>query len=420
MKRLFTRFYRAFTVEEGVWFLIWFSLPLSLRFNSLAILSGGILLLASFIRNPQPIAKKRTLHNIFPWLFFAISAFAAFHHASPISGWKELEKQLSFVAIPMMFLLSSIDKKKFTRASLTGLVFSLTLAGIVMLGDSVWQFLQNWDFSVFTYHKLTFPFHMGAIYFSLFLITALFQITELEWLSNRKLLQRAVIFAFLLLLFLAASKIFLIVGIPLLIWHYRHPLKNGFSKHKLLVSVMILLAMLALIPVGKRLKMLMQPNLELTTAGHFSYDSPLNGLNLRLIQWRYGVEILNENHAWISGVGLVEAREMLNQKYFNNGLYIGTEGTSDTGYLNYNFHNQYVETLVRTGIPGLIILLAMLVQLIILPKTNLFVNKWVIFICFAFFMTESALERQSGIVYFCLIFSSYFFDSPRSHRTHEL
>ncbi|MFA5418728.1 MAG: hypothetical protein WC341_09735, partial [Bacteroidales bacterium] len=128
MKRLFTRFYRAFTLEEGIWFLIWFSLPLSIRFNSLAILSGGILLLASFIRNPQPIAKKRTFHNILPWMFFAISAFAAFHHASFISGWKELEKQLSFVAIPMMFLLSSIDKNKFTRASLTGLVLSLTLA----------------------------------------------------------------------------------------------------------------------------------------------------------------------------------------------------------------------------------------------------------------------------------------------------
>jgi len=166
--------------------------------------------------------------------------------------------------------------------------------------------------------------------------------------------------------------------------------------------------------------MLSQPNLELTTSGQFSYDSPLNGLNLRLIQWRFGVEILNENHAWLSGVGLAETREKLNQKYFQNGLYTGTEGTSDTGYLNYNFHNQYIETLVRTGIPGLVILLAMLVQLIILSKTNLFVNKWVIFICLAFFLTESALERQFGIVYFCLIFSSYFFDNPRSQRTHEL
>ncbi|MBU3926460.1 MAG: O-antigen ligase family protein [Bacteroidetes bacterium] len=420
MKRLFTRFYWAFSIDEWVWFLIWFSLPLSIRFNSLAILFGGILLLVSFFRNPQPIAKKRTFHNILPWLFFAVSAFAAFQHASLTSGWKELEKQLSFVAIPVIFLLSSMDKNKFTRASLTGLVLSLTLAGIVMLGDSVWQFLQNWDFSVLTYHQLVEPFQMGAIYFSLFLITALFQITELEWLSNRKLLQRAVILFYLLLLFLAASKIIIVVGIPLLIWHYRQPLKNGFSKHKLLVSMMLLLAMLALIPVGKRLKMLSQPNLELTTAGQFRYDSPLNGLNLRLIQWRFGVEILNENHAWLSGVGLAGAREKLNQKYFQDGLYTGTEGTSDTGYLNYNFHNQYIETLVRIGLPGLIILLAMLVRLIILPKTNLFVNKWVIFICLAFFMTESALERQFGIVYFCLIFSSYFFDNPRSQRTHEL
>ena len=420
MKRLFTRFYRAFSIDEWVWFLIWFSLPLSIRFNSLAILSGGILLLVSFIRNPQPVSKKRTFHIILPWLFFAISAFAAFHHASLITGWKELEKQLSFVAIPVMVLLSSIDKNKFTRASLTGLVLSLSLAGIVMLGDSVWRLVQNWNFSVFTYHQLTYPFHMGAIYFSLCLITALFQITELEWLSNRRFFQRTVILLFLLLLFLAASKIILVVGIPLLIWHYRHPLKNEFSAHKLLVLVMILLALLALIPVGKRLKILTQPNLELTTAGQFRYDSPLNGLNLRLIQWRFAIEILNENHAWMSGVGLAEAREKLNQKYFQDRLYTGTEGTSDTGYLNYNFHNQYVETLVRTGIPGLFILLAMLVYLIILPKTNLFVNKWVIFICFAFFMTESALERQSGIVYFCLIFSSYFFDSPRSHRTHEL
>jgi len=164
---------------------------------------------------------------------------------------------------------------------------------------------------------------------------------------------------------------------------------------------------------------LLHPHLEQIGANQYQYDSPLNGLNLRLIQWRFGLEILNESNDWITGVGIHEAQKKLNQKYVQYGLYTGYEGTSDTGYLNYNFHNQYIETLVRSGIIGLMILLTMFVRLFLLPKSTLFAVNWIIFICFVFFMTESALERQLGIVYFCLIYSSYFHGQIKHHITDE-
>ena len=139
----------------------------------------------------------------------------------------------------------------------------------------------------------------------------------------------------------------------------------------------------------------------------------MNGINLRLIQARFGIKILEENNAWITGVGIMDAQKLLNEKYIEYGLYTGYEGTEDIGYLNYNFHNQFVETFVRSGIIGILLLFAMFLSLFMMRQSNLFISHWVILIVFMFFITESVLERQQGIVYFCLIYSSCFFKHPQ-------
>jgi O-antigen ligase len=419
MRTRFTGLFKVHSWEAWTWFFIWFSLPLSIRLNSLAIVFGGLVMLVSYIRKPHPLNGNRVLHFILPFLFFGAYSIGAFQNVAFLPAMKGLEKMGSFIVIPVLFLLSSTNKKAFTQASLTGLVLSLLMAGTVMMVFSFWQFLHSWDLSSFTYQQLISPFDSGAIYFSLLLLTTLFQINDVEWLSGKIALKRFLIVFFLLLLLLAASKILIGIGIPLLIWNYRRELHLSVKNQKTTILLILLLAFLALIPFTQRLKTLFHPHLEQIGASQYRYDSPLNGLNLRLIQWRFGLEILNESNDWITGVGIHEAQKKLNQKYVQYGLYTGYEGTSDTGYLNYNFHNQYIETLVRSGIIGLMILLTMFVRLFLLPKSTLFAMKWIIFICFVFFMTESALERQLGIVYFCLIYSSYFHGQIKHHISDE-
>jgi hypothetical protein len=132
-----------------------------------------------------------------------------------------------------------------------------------------------------------------------------------------------------------------------------------------------------------------------------------NGLQLRLIFLRFGVEILNEQDAWISGTGMTQAQRLLNYKIRYYGMYLGTQVGTDTGYLNYNFHNQWMETTVRQGIIGLLLLLAaMLVPFAISGERSLF--PFIFFpVLLALFLTESVLQRQAGLVLVCLYLSSF-------------
>ena len=47
-------------------------------------------------------------------------------------------------------------------------------------------------------------------------------------------------------------------------------------------------------PIKKRYQEIMDDNLDIVTQKSYSRDIPFNGLNLRLIIWRFGYEILNE------------------------------------------------------------------------------------------------------------------------------
>ncbi len=84
-------------------------------------------------------------------------------------------------------------------------------------------------------------------------------------------------------------------------------------------------------------------------------------------------------------------------------MYTGEPGGKTQGYLNYNFHNEFVETLVQSGICGLFILLSLFASLFYLSVRSrdlLFFLFLMIFLCF--FCTESVLEGQKGVVPFVL------------------
>ncbi|NQU35678.1 MAG: hypothetical protein HQ521_20820 [Bacteroidetes bacterium] len=413
MRKLLTIFRKVYSSEEWVWFLIWFTLPVSIRLNSLSILIGTLVILVSYIRNPHTISRRQLVHLSIPFMFFLLHALGVFNSLLNLQTWKELEQMLPFLVIPLLFILGKTGKNTFTQIALTALVLSLTISGVIMLVESTWRFIPDMDFSYYTYHNLIAPFHSGAIYFSLFLIAVLFQINELTWLSRNRWWKYIIVIFILILLFLAASKLMIGIGIPLFILKYRNQLIYTFLRRKIIIPIIILLGLIIVVPVGLRLNKLLKPNLEEVFAEQYKYDSPMNGLNLRLIQARFGMKILEENNAWLTGVGILDAQKLLNIKYIEYGLYTGYEGTDDTGYLNYNFHNQFVETFVRSGIIGIVLLFAMFLSLLMIPQSKLFISHWIILIVFMFFITESVLERQQGIVYFCLIYSSYFYKHPQ-------
>jgi hypothetical protein len=339
------------------------------------------------------------------------------HPVMPI--WKVTERMLSLLAIPILFSFSRITKEMFTKAAVAGLVTALAIVGIIMLIAAGIRFTHSRDWHEFTYHALANPIHTGAIYLSFYLLFALFKLNDEYWMPGRNRLKMLIAVFFLFLLLLSASKLFIGLGIPLLAWHNRALIKKFSANHKTMVVIVVILIGMGMIPFIKRAQFLSHPNIEMVKSVNFKNCPEPNGLNLRLIFLRFGIEILKEQHAWLTGTGMNRSKTLLSQKITQSNMYIGTKDGTDTGYLHYNFHDQYMETLVKEGLPGMMLLLLILIIFAVQRTERLFAPTLFVWVIAAFFFTESVLQRQAGIVLFCLIYCAFFISESYVTRSND-
>ena len=417
MNRLSFRWLRAIDPGEAAWFLAWFSLPVSLKLSGLAVILAALVHLFAFIRNPFRAAGWKILYLLAPVLFFAWSAAELFTARPLMPAWKETERMLSLLVIPLTFLISRTGRAAYGRAAAAGLLTALTLCGSVMLGAATLRFSHSGDPYEFIYHRLALPFHTGAVYFSCYLLFALFIAGEAPFSARIRTL---IILFLLLLLLLSASKLFIGLGLPLLAIYYGRKTVSLRKHHKAALAAGILILILFSVPFVQRAKRILHPDLSLVGRENFRGIAEPDGLTLRLVLWRFGFDILREQKAWFTGTGMVQSQRLLDEKITSDGLYTGVPGTPDHGYLGYNFHDQYLETLVRKGVPGLLLLLAILLIFAFQPQRRLFAPKLFMWVMAGFFLTESVLQRQAGVVFFCLIYCACFDpdeDTPALSRT---
>jgi len=154
-------------------------------------------------------------------------------------------------------------------------------------------------------------------------------------------------------------------------------------------------------PLSRQMRGVDASDLRIWQVSHFSPDDYFNEVQLRVTLWKFSLEILAETHSWLTGVSAGDAHFQINRQITSHGMYTGVPGTSDTGYLNYNLHNQFLETLLRSGAIGLMLLLAFLYAVFrraVAAKDGMLLATLGVFCCV--FLTESVLERQIGIVPF--------------------
>ncbi len=141
-------------------------------------------------------------------------------------------------------------------------------------------------------------------------------------------------------------------------------------------------------------------NRLLFTETVFSPDIYFNGLQFRLLTWRFTYEILRDKRAWLFGVSPGNAQHELNHMYQEKKMYLGENG-KDGGFWNFNCHNVYLQTLLESGILGLIFLLASIFYLV---KMALKERQQITLIFFGvlllFGLTESVLSSQYTILLF--------------------
>ena len=219
-----------------------------------------------------------------------------------------------------------------------------------------------------------------------------------------------ILFLFLMLFFygnllLLSSKMIILIGSVLLaclLW-----LTVASSRWKAICIGGMVLIMLFVFsynnPVKERFTHLNIEKYGIVLESTDFTNYPFTGLDLRLLLWRLGIELLQEDNCWLWGEGGRRYHIPLNQKMLSYNMYAGKQGTADTGYMDYDLHNQYMENTVQFGVAGLLVLC--LIQGISITKA-LRQKQWlflIISLLFTFsFLSESVLETQSGIVLYTI------------------
>lgn len=398
-----------------------FSIPISARLTTVCI----IVLAFNWLWEGEVIKKLRTAwqHPFFIWcmLFYAWELCGMLYSRHAGASFYHAQTESSFLVLPLLYLGRETGDTTLRRRAMDAFSASVLLASAYCIVHGLVGYEKTKDSSLLFYHTLVAPIHQHAVYFSLYTLLVM------VWLSLRlgrtfrnpsRLILLMVLLAYLgMLLFLLRSK--MLVGIACLFGLYgiigsliQKPVSRPRLAGCAVVTAVLLVSLFTSNPLSRQYAKLTTSDVRVLQSQPFSRADYFDEVELRLLLWKFSMQILQESHRWLVGVGPGDARYRMNEEVTAHDLYTGIPGTEDKGYLNYNNHNQYMETLFRSGVLGLCLLLGVLGSVFRLAgKRSDTLLMALVLSCAVVFLTESVLERQIGIVPF-FFFVSLFIRSP--------
>ncbi|MCF6297795.1 MAG: O-antigen ligase family protein [Flavobacteriaceae bacterium] len=385
--------------------LILITLPLKHNINSITIMLFLVFTLAHSL-----FYKNKITFNKASVLFISIYILAVLSLLWTINmdiSIKGLQKMLSFLALPLGFILMPKLNNNNVLKVIKYFSFAMVFFALYCLIIGIAISLKTNDTSFLFYHTLSSPLNeINAIYLSVYISFSIFYFILSEKLKkNITAFLLTVLIVFLILL---SSKIiisFTFVAIS------AHLLLNKRKLWFVLVIIVLISSIFILMPnasnsINNRVEteLFNTRSKEILTKNEFGQTYYWTGFGLRLFQAKSYFEMINEDQVILTGYGIRASQEKLIKKYKEYNLY--------SGFYSYNFHNQYLQILAELGILGflfLILIFGLGIYNSIKQNNLLFLgfNFLILFIC----ITESYLWRQRGMVFFITLFLLFYIPS---------
>lgn len=391
-----------YNLTELLLLLISFLIPLEKTTMRIAIVVIAILTLIK--SNYKVLSKKNiwikltcTLLWIFPFLQLLILNELNIH-------WSHLETKLSLLLFPIIILLGSELKKDFIYELLRIFIIGCSFSIVICLIHSSYNLIVYKDLNYFFYKKLSFLHHPG--YYAMYLNFAIGLIYLNMVSSDSKLKIKnkwswTLIIAFTLFIVLISSRtgwisnliincIFIVILIKM----------KFFNRKHLIAGFVMLFAFGGIMNLSTSLKNRFNELIKHTIYAKEQSSYP-SSTSTRIKAWESSVELIQKN--WLFGLGTGRGGVELNKTYDSKEYF-------SLKKKNTNTHNQFLQYLLDHGLIGFILLLFFTIVLFILSfKDKYYQYALLIFILIINFMTESILETQSGIVFFALFNTLFFF-----------
>lgn len=344
--------------------------------------------------------------------FMLIHISGLLYTGDPDQNLRETSIKSSIIAIPFFFCANAMRISMNLPRLMVIFSSALFFATLYCLFQAFLAYREEHNISVFFYHTLLKPFNEHAVYYSFYVLFCIIYWMEdgigLCTKKSQKFIIIAFLFYFLFIIILLASKIALAA---LSVYFIYFLISYAFKRKNIKIAFTFILGIATVLtiiltthnPVKNRFLDLTSGTATLFTQQKFSPDIYFNGLQFRLLTWRFTYEILNEQKAWMLGVSAGDSQKHLHQKYLAANMYLGKDLTRQ-GYIIYNCHNIYLQTALESGLIGLASLLSVIVSFLFKLAKSKSRTALIFFLCMlAFGFTESYLSRQFGIVLFTFL-----------------
>lgn len=329
---------------------------------------------------------KNKMNVLFILFFLVYLVNTIFIKVNEIRDFTAVEKYLPFLFIPIL-LFSAKPKMPiyfitFSAFIITFGLVSFSLIDLIITHKTIYFSFDN--FSKY-YHP---------VYLSYLIFLSFFYIQIAFKKSNKYYFQSILL---ILLIFLGSKLVLVCTILVFLVFFMEYSKKE--IKPILLLFIIVIPVIFIFKPIQKRFLDIVNFNdLSILKEVEISNpnDSRLNGLSIRLILWRETLSTLENSKEIIFGNGVSKSKtDDLKEEMINLGL---------PNHSGYNPHNQYIDTVWKTGVIGLIIL-------ILIPfygffrgiktKNKLLISFSILMIVCMF--TESIFGRVRGVYFFTTI-----------------
>lgn len=359
---------------------------------------------------------KRNWLALLPAALYIFYLFGMLYSDNIVFGWRDLETKLSLFLFPVLLSSTADYSSRQVRKVLYWFVAGCIIGCFACFGWALYQFfLERYHVSTglvkhayintdFFFGSRLSPF-LHPSYFAMYLCFAMVLLVRELLLSREAGVKKKyfiffIILLFSVLIFLLASKLGMILLV--LIWLAaagwiivkRKKVATGLIAIVLFTAGFVMLYKFSAI-VASRIDYTIAA-LRATEVDKASTESS----TVRRLIWKQARVIIAENPI---GVGTGDSKDALLAKYKEEGLTGAYEK-------NLNAHNQFFQTAVAIGWPGLIVLIASMVGLAVKALRTGDPDGWALAAILIFsFITEAMLETQAGVIFFSffVVFLAY-------------
>lgn len=394
----------------GLIFIFLVLLPLSIKFSNLSLIVLTLWSILWYCFTPQvnPFSKDAKTALGLVLAFYIINIIGVLYSTNLKEAFRHLEVLLPFVAFPVIFFLTKEVKWKVDRILLCFVASSLFLCLFIWLSIAYnmyinYEHINNYNFFI----RSAFSFlSIHIMYAGAYMGTSVLILIDLKDKtvgSTFKLISLG--FLILTLIFISSRGPSAYLVIVLAAFYFKRLFQNSKQLILLLISAFFGILLLSQNDFArdKIIDTLSSVNLinekALTERGINYHKS-----NLRLQFWDSALTKIKENP--VVGYGTGDAQLELEPEYIKRGL---------MDYLDFNSHNQYLQTLLEQGLLGITaLLLPFIVILFKAKKENIVFLAITTYILFCF-LTESYLLRQNGTMFVSFFLTLFLFDFTKKY-----